>query len=92
MMFWYGHDVGGWGWFATSLSMIIFWALIITGIVLLFRSPGRGSDRGDRTGAAPPAERPSAETLLAERFARGEIDEEEFQRRLATLRASGPTK
>lgn len=33
---------------------------------------------------------PSPEQLLAERFARGDIDEEEYQRRLAALRSSGP--
>ncbi|MFF9136712.1 SHOCT domain-containing protein [Streptomyces albogriseolus] len=33
---------------------------------------------------------PSPEQLLAERFARGEIDEEEYQRRLTALHSSGP--
>ncbi|WP_398958481.1 SHOCT domain-containing protein [Streptomyces sp. GC420] len=28
--------------------------------------------------------------MLAERFARGDIDEEEYRRRLAVLRSSGP--
>jgi hypothetical protein len=37
------------------------------------------------TPAATPPER-----LLAERFARGEIDEEEYRRRLAVLRGNGP--
>ncbi|MFD0503335.1 SHOCT domain-containing protein [Streptomyces chiangmaiensis] len=32
---------------------------------------------------------PSAEQLLAERFARGEIDEEEYQRRLRVLHSTG---
>ncbi|MFI9201609.1 SHOCT domain-containing protein [Streptomyces sp. NPDC053048] len=32
----------------------------------------------------------SPEQILAERYARGEIDEEEYQRRLATLRGSPP--
>lgn len=38
MMFWYDHDVSGWGWFAMSAGMILFWALIITVAVLLFRT------------------------------------------------------
>ncbi|MFI0716705.1 SHOCT domain-containing protein [Streptomyces inhibens] len=33
---------------------------------------------------------PTPEQILAERYARGEIDEEEYQRRLATLRGSPP--
>ena len=38
MMFWYDHDVSGWGWFAMSAGMILFWALIITVVVLLVRA------------------------------------------------------
>lgn len=84
MMFWHGHGVSGWGWFAMSVGMILFWALIITATVLLFRALDRPQERF-RTPAAP-----SAERLLAERFARGEIDEEEYRSRLAVLHSSGP--
>ncbi|WP_328478401.1 MULTISPECIES: SHOCT domain-containing protein [unclassified Streptomyces] len=48
-------------------------------------------------GTGPPHEHthspagPSPEQLLAERFVRGEINEEEYQRRLAALRASPPS-
>ncbi|WP_330309120.1 MULTISPECIES: SHOCT domain-containing protein [unclassified Streptomyces] len=85
-MFWYGHD-GGWGWFAMSVSMVLFWAVIIGVGVLLFRALGRTAEHPyTHTPAGP-----SPEQLLAERFARGEIDEEEYQRRLATLRASPPS-
>jgi putative membrane protein len=84
MMFWYDHDVSGWGWFTMSASMILFWVLIITAAVLLFRALGRTTEH-TRTPAVP-----SAERLLAERFARGEVDEEEYRRRLATLHGAGP--
>ncbi|GAA1415224.1 SHOCT domain-containing protein [Streptomyces thermospinosisporus] len=84
MMFWYDHDVSGWGWFAMSAGMILFWALIITAAVLLFRALGRPHEH-----THSPAS-PSPEQLLAERFARGEINEEEYQRRLTALRSSGP--
>lgn len=30
MMFWYDHDVSGWGWFGMSVGMVLFWALITT--------------------------------------------------------------
>ncbi|KUO19848.1 SHOCT domain-containing protein [Streptomyces dysideae] len=83
-MFWYDHDLGGWGWFAMSASMILFWALIIAAGVLLFRALARTSDTRTTTGT-PPATHP--EELLAERFARGEIDEDEYHRRLTVLRA-----
>ncbi|WP_030576599.1 SHOCT domain-containing protein [Streptomyces anulatus] len=86
MVFWFDHDVSGWGWFAMSAGMILFWALIITAAVLLFRALGR---TGEHPHTHTPAG-PSPEQLLAERFARGEIDEEEYQRRLTALRSSGP--
>ncbi|MFJ9695945.1 SHOCT domain-containing protein [Kitasatospora sp. NPDC101183] len=48
-----------------------------------------GGPGGPGPGGAPHG--PTPEQLLAERFARGEIDEEEYRRRLATLRsANGP--
>ncbi|MFF3462617.1 SHOCT domain-containing protein [Streptomyces sp. NPDC001984] len=87
MMFWYGHDMSGWGWFGASLGMIVFWAVIITVLVLLFRGLGRSMPGGSRDVASRTT--PSAEELLAERFARGEIDEDEYQRRLRVLRSSG---
>ncbi|MFE1788707.1 SHOCT domain-containing protein [Streptomyces sp. NPDC059525] len=82
MMFWFDHNVSGWGWFAMSASMILFWALIITVAVLLVRALNRTPEHTD-VQAGPPAEQ-----LLAERFARGDIDEEDYQRRLAALRSS----
>ncbi|KAB1143351.1 SHOCT domain-containing protein [Streptomyces luteolifulvus] len=83
-MFWYGHDLSGWGWFTMSAGMIVFWALIITFGVLLYRALARPGDIGTTPGPAHP--RPTPEQLLAERFARGEIEEEEYERRLTTLR------
>jgi putative membrane protein len=82
-MFWYVHDVGGWGWVAMSAGMILFWAVIIALGVLLYRAlarPGGSSDRADN----PPLE-PTPEQILAERFARGDIDEDEYHRRLTAL-------
>ncbi|MFF7647522.1 SHOCT domain-containing protein [Streptomyces canus] len=85
MMFWYGHGVSGWGWFAVSAGMIVFWALIITLAVMLFRylnSP-REDTHAHTTAASTP------EDILRKRLARGEIDEEEYRHRLSTLHA-GP--
>ncbi|MCX5095976.1 SHOCT domain-containing protein [Streptomyces sp. NBC_00365] len=84
MLFWYDHGVGGWGWFAMSAGMILFWALIITFGVLLYRALARPRGSSDRADARPPG--PSPEQFLAERFARGEIDEDEYHRRLTVLR------
>lgn len=84
MMIWYGHGGGwGWGWFAMSVGMILFWALIIVLGVLLFRALAMPGGRGDRADGRPSGQAP--ERLLAERFARGELDEEEYRRRMAVL-------
>ncbi|MCU1668418.1 MAG: hypothetical protein JWP40_1345 [Blastococcus sp.] len=79
MMFWPDHDLTGWGWAPMVISMALFWALLIGGGVLLIRTLNRPS------GGPAPGARPSPQQLLAERFARGEIDDEEYRRRLATL-------
>lgn len=84
-MFWYDYDLSGWGWFTMTLSMTLFWALIITAAVLAFRALGRTTER-DHPAA------PSPEQLLAERFARGEIDEDDYHSRLAALHAGGPAR
>ncbi|WP_405876868.1 SHOCT domain-containing protein [Streptomyces sp. NBC_01136] len=83
-MYW-NHDMNGWGWFAMSTGTVLFWALLITVGVLLFRTLNRTPDRPRTPGASSP------EGLLADRFARGEIDEEEYRRRLAVLREDGPS-
>ncbi|MES4891571.1 SHOCT domain-containing protein [Streptomyces sp. NPDC096012] len=82
-MFWYVHGIGGWGWLAMSAGMIFFWAAIIALGVLLYRAlarPGGSSDRADDRPLEPAPER-----ILAERFARGDIDEDEYHRRLTVL-------
>src|SRR5512133_907882 len=87
-MMWYGDDVTGWGYAVMAISMVVFWGLVIAGIVVLVRYVTRTQEPRDGRPADGP---PSAEQVLAERFARGEIDEEEYRSRLATLRAAGST-
>ncbi|ROQ26336.1 putative membrane protein [Streptomyces sp. PanSC19] len=85
MMFWYGDGMNGWGWFAMSAGTVLFWGLLITGAVMFFRSLDRAAERPRGSGTAP-----SAERILGERLARGEIDEEEYRRRLTVLRDTEP--
>jgi putative membrane protein len=71
----------GWSWWGGLLmmfSMVAFSGLLIWGIVALFRRPCDGRQK-----------RPDPEGILAERFAAGEINKEEYRRRLETLRSSG---
>ena len=83
------HD-GGWGmmgsgmmggfswWWFMSIFFILFWGLVILGIVALVRnlSGSRGSDssRAD-----------SALEVLKKRYARGEIDKEEYEEKKKDL-------
>ncbi len=69
---WSGH-MGGWWWLAVPM-MIVFWTFIVWAVIVLLRA--NDSTRG----------RTSAEEVLAERFARGEIDEAEYQRRRKIVR------
>ena len=71
MMWGSDWDVGAW--LIMSLMMLAFWALVIWAFVSVARSSG--TDRRD-----------SAEHTLADRFARGEIDENEYRRRQEVIR------
>src|SRR5437762_1524303 len=67
MMYWYGNGMNGWGYALMTVSMVLFWGLVIFGVVVLIRYLARASQRPQDT-TAP---RPTPEQLLAERFARG---------------------
>ena len=80
----YWHYGWDWGWghmMFGGLMMILFWGGIILVIVLAVRWLGGGSSDG----AAPLAWRKGALDILQERFARGEIDKEEFEDRRRLL-------
>lgn len=82
MMFWYGNGMSVWGYALMTVSMVLFWGLVILGVIALIRYLARTSQPPGSVGAS----RPAPEQILAERFARGEIDEQEYQRRLTALR------
>ncbi|MFG2026877.1 SHOCT domain-containing protein [Streptomyces sp. NPDC048825] len=88
MMFWYAHGMSGWGWFGMSVGMVLFWALIITALVLVFRAVNRPHEHAHPHIPAAP----TPQQILAERFARGEINEEVYRRRLSALHAGPLTK
>ena len=67
----------GWGWFM-PVFMIIFWGLIIWGIVALVRGVGA-------PGSADSLKGDSALDILKRRYARGEIGKEEFESRKKDL-------
>ncbi|MGW4825190.1 SHOCT domain-containing protein [Streptomyces sp. NPDC004227] len=67
-----------------TVIMILFWGLLVVGIIALTRYL-TGAGRSHPPGESGWGSR-RAEDLLAERFARGEIDEDEYKRRLTLLR------
>ncbi|WP_084027870.1 SHOCT domain-containing protein [Mycobacterium avium] len=58
---------------------MMFWALIVLGVIALVRFNAGSQQRTFSPPTAP-------EQLLADRFARGEISETEYRDRLAVLR------
>jgi putative membrane protein len=69
---WTGHGWGPGPWF---LLFPLFWLAVIVALAFLFRRRRWGQGRGG-----------SGEAVLGERYARGEITEEEYRQRLAVLR------
>ena len=84
------HPVGyGWGWGPGPWFLLVplFWF----GLIALFFAIGRGRRRRYWGGWDGPRDGGSARAVLAERYARGEIDETEYRARLEVLLASdGP--
>lgn len=79
MDFWWGH---GWFWFV-GLAQIVFWVAMIALIASLIRSRSREPVRAKGSDAV---------AILEERYARGEIDRDEFlERRSVLIEKSGYT-
>ena len=76
-MMW-GNGMGWGAWLVMALVTVGFWALVVVGIVTLFRGTGAAGPTG--RGATP-----HARQILDERFARGEIDADEYHSRQALL-------
>ena len=79
MMGWGNHGYGM-GWFG-GIFMILFWAVVIVCIVFAIRYL--------TTGKVSPSERAQSDPLkiLQERYARGEINTEEYEERKKALQS-----
>ena len=71
---WDGDRMGQGWWWVMEIGWLMFLALIVVLAVVFVRGFTNDRPRG------------SADDILAERFARGEIDEDEYRRRRSTLR------
>lgn len=76
---WNGNGVGAW--IVMAVLMVVFWGGLISLVVWLVRRYPAPD-----TGHHFPPTHHDAERLLSERFARGEIDEDEFTSRRNALR------
>jgi len=79
-----GYWEHGWGWghmVGGSLMMVLFWGGLILVVVLAVRGFGGRTSQGE----APQRSGKSALEVLEDRFARGEIDKEEFEDRKRVL-------
>jgi putative membrane protein len=75
---------GGWAWM--GIGMIVWVVLIVLVVWLLVRVLGRS----DSAGPGAPWRGPTPAEELRMRFARGEINEEEYRSRLAVLNERTP--
>jgi len=69
-------------WLAMSALMLVFWSVVVAGIVAVVRSSRGAHPRTDL----------AAGQILDQRFARGELTEQEFLRRRDLLRGSGEAR
>jgi putative membrane protein len=76
----FGH-MNGWGWGMMGFGWVI--GLVVIGVLVW--AVIQATQRRGNTETADPTGR--AEATLADRFARGEIDDDEYRRRLAALRS-----
>jgi len=79
----FGGFGAGWLYPIAGVAIIVlFWGLVVAAIVLAVRWLIRADRRGRSEGPA----NPDALEILRQRYARGEIDEAEYERRRQVLR------
>jgi len=77
-MMWSNYYMGWGGWIVMTLAMVAFWALVVFAVVAIFRGT-RDASTTVRTPERDPME------ILDERFARGEIDADDYHARQDVL-------
>lgn len=75
------NDGMGWsGWLIMSLTAIAFWVLVVLAVIALFR--------GTRSDPRQVRDDDDARRILDQRFARGEIEADEYHARQVVLRSA----
>ena len=83
MMGWYDGGAGWAGWLVMAVAMVAFWGLVIFAVVAIFRGIGNTADPAQQTSRRDPLQ------ILDERFARGELDLDDYHARQDVLRGTG---
>ena len=78
----YGPGMNGWVMALIIVGNVVFWGLLVFAAIALIRY----TKRGQVASSSHPASTP--QQILAQRFARGDIDEDEYARRLQVLAGS----
>jgi putative membrane protein len=84
MMYHYGYGMGIGGGLLVALVVVLVAVAVAAAVIAMTRMVGPSPRAADR----PIQE--DVERILADRYARGELDSEEYERRLYTLRTTRP--
>lgn len=88
MMGWYNDGgMGTGGWIAMIVMMSLFWGAVIFAGIMIFRGTSNSRSSRDSARADQPTHRDPMD-ILNERFARGELENEEYEARKAVLRGT----
>jgi putative membrane protein len=83
---WDHHDMDGGWWIVMAVGMLLFWGLVIAGLIWLVRTV-----LADRHRAVPAGRESNAIEILDRRLAEGDIEIEEYRARREELeRTKGP--
>lgn len=89
MWTWHNGDVGWWGFGMMGISMVLFWTLLILLAIALLRYITRDGRPSDSRVTSRADGLDTADRLLAERFAKGEIDADQYRTSREALHRTG---
>lgn len=79
---------GAGSWFLMAIMMIVFWGGVIWLAVTLIRRSDHAAHATTAVPTPPHTDRPAPHEILAERFARGEIEPDDYRQRLEVLQTT----
>jgi putative membrane protein len=89
MMWGNGYNMA-WGWPVGLLMLVAIILLVIWAVRAFAGGTDRGGQRGDAPVASGKGERSQARQILDDRFAKGELNAEEYRERLKVLEDKAP--